>query len=327
MQEKRVRLSKPRTPTREDIDREGRKIWHKVMLDELFWLEARPLLNVNSRLLRGEVSCAQAEAELECEGFVFDKLSDPTFDPNSCFDWTPLQAIAWIATRDKDRVRAVSPEARRRTVVWSASSNVADLSHPSFSLLDDISQAAEQARADLWARLRQGEIQASGLNAAGAPRVAINSLEWADLRLFRGDVVFLGNRTFMGNGFNASWFPEGSHAYFEARIDRNAIVAILPGPKAGDDDARARAEATPEKGKGGRRPSHDWDAIKEKCFELLDYHDDFIPEEPEWNCQARLEECLKQYCLDQFNRSPPDSTLREKLRGWLSDWRSRKLKT
>jgi hypothetical protein len=56
----------------------------------------------------------------------------------------------------------------------------------------------------------------------------------------------------------------------------------------------------------------------------MDYHGDFVPADPTWNAQARLEEALKTYCQAQWGHEPSDATLRQKLPGWLAEWRSRK---
>ncbi|MGD9542341.1 MAG: hypothetical protein AB7V61_15605, partial [Methylocystis sp.] len=148
---------------------------------------------INSKIRDGRITRAQAEQEARGAGLVFGELPDPTFDPDAYTDWTPLQAIAWIAARDRGRVRDVSSEPRRRTVVWSESADVIQsLGAPSMDLLADIAPAAERARSELWSRLRAGEIIASGVDAPGASRVQISALAWSDLCLYLDDSIFLG---------------------------------------------------------------------------------------------------------------------------------------
>ena len=321
MQEKRVRLRSGQSLERRDFATRRLENWRGEMANDIRSVEARILSSINSKLLKGELSPAQAEIEAARDGFIFGKPTDPAFDPCSCSDWTPLQAIAWIATRDANCVREVSFEARKRTVAWRKtvalreSANLIVLDKPTISLLNEISPSDEQATADLWGCLRGGEIQASGLNAPGAPRVEISALEWVDFRLFGDDVVYLGDRFLMT-----------SHSYFKVRIDRGAIVSIWPEPKVGDEESRTRAEPTPAKSKGGRQPSHNWGALKTKCLDLFEYHGDFDADDPHWNCQARLEEALMQFYLAEFGRDLPIATIRPPLSGWRDEWLSLKLK-
>jgi hypothetical protein len=79
-----------------------------------------------------------------------------------------------------------------------------------------------------------------------------------------------------------------------------------------------------EKAKPGPKPDFDWEKIEAKCHDLMDENGDFMPDDPEWDCQARLEEALMNFCDDTWKREPSESTLRAKLPGWLSAWRKRK---
>jgi hypothetical protein len=65
------------------------------------------------------------------------------------------------------------------------------------------------------------------------------------------------------------------------------------------------------------RPPRDWETIRKEAFELMEYHGEFLPDDP-WNAQARLEEILH----DKFDVGI--STLREHLPGILSAWREAK---
>jgi hypothetical protein len=76
--------------------------------------------------------------------------------------------------------------------------------------------------------------------------------------------------------------------------------------------------------KPGPKPDFDWEKIEAKCYDLMDYHDDFTQDDPDWDCQARLEEALLDFCQQTWGREPGASTLRRKLPGWLSIWHERK---
>jgi hypothetical protein len=69
-----------------------------------------------SRLRRGKIAPAEAEAELKRRGLpALIQSPDPQhYDPRSKTFWTPLQALAWIAFRDIDVVRRVSKDYRAK---------------------------------------------------------------------------------------------------------------------------------------------------------------------------------------------------------------------
>jgi hypothetical protein len=83
----------------------------------------------------------------------------------------------------------------------------------------------------------------------------------------------------------------------------------------------------PEKAKPGAKPEFEWGKIQTKCNALMDHHGDFTPDDPDWDCQARLETALMKFCQETWGHEPGASTLREKLPEWLSAWRKRKTGT
>jgi hypothetical protein len=93
------------------------------------------------------------------------------------------------------------------------------------------------------------------------------------------------------------------------------LAEIAPVAEADDDQQTA---------KPGAKPQFNWDLIETRCHRLMDHHGDFYPNDPQWDCQARLEEALNKFCQDNWQREPGASTLREKLPGWLSAWRRKK---
>ena len=76
--------------------------------------------------------------------------------------------------------------------------------------------------------------------------------------------------------------------------------------------------------KPGRKPEFNWELIETECHLLMDHHGYFDVSDPEWGCQARLEEALKKFCQDNWQREPAGSTLRQRLPEWISAWRWRK---
>lgn len=73
----------------------------------------------------------------------------------------------------------------------------------------------------------------------------------------------------------------------------------------------------------GRKPKLDKKMITDKVFELMNYHDEFVPEDKEWNCQARLEEVISKD-LDDRGISLAASTIRLYVGSALKQWRERK---
>jgi hypothetical protein len=73
----------------------------------------------------------------------------------------------------------------------------------------------------------------------------------------------------------------------------------------------------------GRKPSFDRASIRKWVFDLMDYHDEFSLDDPEWKSQADLERAI----LDRFARfgkTPAESTVRALIREPLAQWRAQK---
>jgi hypothetical protein len=110
-------------------------------------------------------------------------------------------------------------------------------------------------------------------------------------------------------------------AEFEREIERRPrTLQRLP-------PTTATPAPSKEKAKPGPKPDFDWEKIEAKCYELMDDNGDFTPDDPDWDCQARLEEALADFCQETWKREPGESTLRDKLPGWLSIWHKRKTGT
>jgi hypothetical protein len=69
--------------------------------------------------------------------------------------------------------------------------------------------------------------------------------------------------------------------------------------------------------KPGRKPEFNWELIETECHRLMDHHGYFDVSDPEWDCQARLEEALKRFCQDNWQREPAGSTWRQRLPEWI----------
>ena len=90
---------------------------------------------------------------------------------------------------------------------------------------------------------------------------------------------------------------------------------------------QARSVPTKLSARGGRPPLVDWTLVKAEAFRLMDHHDEFSADDPEWNAQVRLEEAIQKFCVSKFGVEPATSTLRGHLGQALKDWRGRKSET
>jgi hypothetical protein len=80
------------------------------------------------------------------------------------------------------------------------------------------------------------------------------------------------------------------------------------------------------KGKGGRKPIVDWGVVFVELERLMDHHNEFSPDDPEWNAQARLVEALQKFCSDKFGIEPDKNTIEGRIKEPLSQWREQKAK-
>jgi hypothetical protein len=70
----------------------------------------------------------------------------------------------------------------------------------------------------------------------------------------------------------------------------------------------------------GAKPKFDWSAAKSEAKKLMDYHGAFSPDDPEWNCKARLEEAIKKHFDKRLGPDavPSESMIRQKVSQWLA---------
>jgi hypothetical protein len=77
--------------------------------------------------------------------------------------------------------------------------------------------------------------------------------------------------------------------------------------------------------KQGRPPNINWGIVEAEVFRLMDHHDEFSPDDPEWNAQARLEEAIREFINRQFGIDDvAESTIRHRIKSSLDNWRSAK---
>jgi hypothetical protein len=128
--------------------------------------------------------------------------------------------------------------------------------------------------------------------------------------------------------------PDGRWEFYVRRLDVERWERLHPKlaapPAAPSKEPTLAAPAPSEelsntpRQKPGPKPDFEWGEIETKCYDLMDYHGEFTLDDPEWDCQARLETALMNFCEETWGRRPAPSTLRERLPNWLSAWRERK---
>jgi hypothetical protein len=72
--------------------------------------------------------------------------------------------------------------------------------------------------------------------------------------------------------------------------------------------------------RGGRPPVVNWAVVKREALRIQADEGPLDPAVPEWNCQARLEEKLLQFCLGRFGKEPAPSTLRKRIPDFIATY-------
>jgi hypothetical protein len=85
-------------------------------------------------------------------------------------------------------------------------------------------------------------------------------------------------------------------------------------------DAFSGADQASKK-RGGRPSVVNWPLVKQEALRILAYEGAFDQSDPKWNCQARLEERLLQFCGLRFGIEPAPSTLRRSIPGFIETHR------
>lgn len=78
-----------------------------------------------------------------------------------------------------------------------------------------------------------------------------------------------------------------------------------------------------EKRRRGRK-SYNWKEAQKFVWKLMDEYGDFVQEDPEWNCQARLETKIQQHFMATIGREIATSTVRKRLPSMVESWRENK---
>ena len=73
----------------------------------------------------------------------------------------------------------------------------------------------------------------------------------------------------------------------------------------------------------GRKPSYHRPSVRKWVFDLMEHHDEFSPDDPQWKAQADLERAiLEKFALS--GKHPAESTVRALIREPLAQWRAQK---
>jgi hypothetical protein len=202
-----------------------------------------------------------------------------------------------------------------------------------------------------------------GSRAVGAFRAAMEKIsDWckagriaAKRRSKTGDLVLVDSAEFRANKINfekgtIGRSPAETEQLFLNRDDTiNLLAPSTPAPTKDRESAGNGAEiaesppctaavaALTQKApktatkRGGSTRGIDWAMVDEEVSRLVDENGDFVPADPNWDCQARLEKAIRDFIKETFKNSqavkdegPAESTLRSHVTQSLTDWRADK---
>jgi hypothetical protein len=69
----------------------------------------------------------------------------------------------------------------------------------------------------------------------------------------------------------------------------------------------------------------DWSVVEKQIHHLMDHHGEFVPGDPEWNAQARLEEEVANFIKEEFRVERATSTIRKRVATALERWRAKRV--
>lgn len=88
-------------------------------------------------------------------------------------------------------------------------------------------------------------------------------------------------------------------------------------------ESAVRTKAAAPRGRSGRPRRYNRERLEDEVVRLMDYHGEFDVDDREWNCQARLEDALAQFCIEKLGDGPAHSTLAAPISSGLAKWRQR----
>jgi len=196
-----------------------------------------------------------------------------------------------------------------------------------------------------WCRLGSSELARGNLRAflrSGVPTLELlvhfggaetRSVKYSDFWKNTADVwveTDVDAKDHLRVNCPSSYYPASVEyvSYFLPTVDFEHETARLypttaPPPPAPSKEP-ALSEVLPRQKPGPKPDLKYWEKMEAKCYGLMDHHGNFDASDPEWDCQARLEEALMGFSENTLGRELGESTLREKLPGWLSTWHERK---
>lgn len=167
--------------------------------------------DILDRVRSGTIQPHDADKEAVARGLpsLSGRPSSSSYDPLGTLDWTPLMVAIWIAFRDMERVRDVSPDFRREWYRWETTNDgrggfslepVGTINFGIARLRWDVgdSSALITAIAEIVTALIVGKIPpARGDPTDHGSRREILPGEWSELKFTDGDAA----RDAAGNGY------------------------------------------------------------------------------------------------------------------------------
>lgn len=277
--------------------------------------------NLISDVREGRLTPEQAEAKANELGIgPLERLPDPAqFDPMEEPFWTLPMAVAWIAWRDVHAVRLSWDKYRKECLFWAPKTYWVPGNEPAtgFALnhhgpanLDFLNATvrlgepqipAEAAFNELKRAAQEGRIAVTAI-AEGQGRQEIAAHIWIELEW--------QERERDGSGY----LVINKIRYKEPRINHTSLIKLF---------AKSKIIS---KNKGGRTP-YDWNSIEILVIHLMDHHDDFSHDDPEWNSQAKLEAKIQEHFFETIGKQVSESVIRTRIKPMLERWRSTRSKS
>ncbi len=170
--------------------------------------------------------------------------------------WTLTMALAWVATRDPQRVAHWDNDFRNRCLEWfpiradaisPAGYELRSLAPADLRRFEEVEattidqhvtnisrETVRGAREALWSALLEDKITAQAIPAGERRRVPIPANEWQDMTTARANESGLERLIFK--------LTPGQDAHLDPRLPRDAILEIWPGVPLGTEDAAPRAK-------------------------------------------------------------------------------------
>ena len=226
---------------------------------------------------------------------IYDPLKDPI--------WTILQTYCWIAFRDLERLRDVSPRFRSCWRGWRMKVGYS-IPNPGWIIVggQNIENQLPFSPQELF-QYFDGEEPT--LNDPEPYNTLWEALVRGKLIVSRnGEPVPL-----------AHWIREPHLINFHGvSLRAKEVLEEWPPDSAADSATTQR----------GRKHKIDWEPVRAEMARLMRENGEFSPANPHWNCQASLERATTEFIERELGEDSvnAESTIRRHVKAFLAQWRA-----